>query len=132
MRSYRAAWVSLWVSASRRLFSVSSTLPRTNSLICPLIISSLNCTILLDMVCRLLPECCVVISFYQRPAKPCLFFLFQFCATYCTLSLYEFQYLYYRGIYSFNILFIISIRIILLPSPRISTHIFKILFCLPS
>lgn len=30
---------------------------RTNSLICPLIISSLNCTMLLDMVCRLLSEC---------------------------------------------------------------------------
>ena len=35
----------------------SSTLPRTSSLICPLIISSLNCTMLLDMVCCLLSEC---------------------------------------------------------------------------
>ena len=29
----------------------------TNSFIWPLIISSLNCTMLLDMVCRLLSEC---------------------------------------------------------------------------
>ena len=36
---------------------VSSTLPRTNSLICPLIISSLNCIMLLDMVRCLLSEC---------------------------------------------------------------------------
>ena len=34
-----------------------------------LIISSFSCTIFLDMVCRLLPNVCVVTSFYQRPAS---------------------------------------------------------------
>ena len=43
--------------------SVSSMLPRTNSLICPLITSSLSCTIFSDMVCFLLSEWCVVTSF---------------------------------------------------------------------
>lgn len=44
----------------------SSTLPRTNSFNCPLIISSLNCTIFSDMACLLLSECFGVVTlFYQ-------------------------------------------------------------------
>ena len=47
-------------------FNVSSTLPRTNSLICPLITSSLSCTIFSDMVYSSpFAECCVVTPFYQ-------------------------------------------------------------------
>ena len=42
-----------------------STLPRTNSLIWPLIASSFSCTIFSDIVCCLLSEWCVVTSFYQ-------------------------------------------------------------------
>ena len=56
--------------------ALPSTLPRNNFLICPLIISSLNCTMLLDMVGRLLSNVCVVTSFYQRPASRVHFFLF--------------------------------------------------------
>lgn len=57
------ACISFTALASSRPLSVSSTLPRTKSLICPLIISSLNYTIFSDMVCFLLSECCVVTSF---------------------------------------------------------------------
>ena len=57
-----------------------------------LIISSLNCTMLLDMVCRLLSEWCVVTSFYQRPASRVYFFmLFSICAIYYTLSSVPFE-----------------------------------------
>src|SRR5699024_7984222 len=72
----RAACVNFSASASSSSLRVSSTLPRTNSLICPLIISSLNCTMLLDMVCRLLSNVCVLTSFYQRPASRVYFFAF--------------------------------------------------------
>ncbi|GEM_PF-5071930 len=66
--------------------SVSSTLPRTNSLICPLITSSFNCTIFSDMACCLLSEWCVATSFYQRLQTVSLFISFSICATYSTLS----------------------------------------------
>ena len=62
----------------QRPLSVSSTLPRTNSLICPLISSSLNCTIFSDMVCNLLSEWCVVTSYYQRSANLVSFILLPF------------------------------------------------------
>ena len=43
----------------------SRSLPRTNSLIFPLIISSFICTIISDIVCCLLSEWCIATSFYQ-------------------------------------------------------------------
>ena len=55
---------------------VRSPQPQGDSCICPLIISSLNCTMLLDMVCRLLSNVCVATSFYQRPASRVCFFAF--------------------------------------------------------
>ena len=83
---YRAAWVNFSASASSSSLRVSSTLPRTSSLSCPLITSSFSCTIFSDMVCSpfrmvchdfILPEGC----------KPCLLLSsFQFCETYSTLS----------------------------------------------
>ena len=42
---------------------VTLHMPRTNSLICPLITSSFSCTIFSDIVCCLLSEWCVVTSF---------------------------------------------------------------------
>ena len=51
-----------------------------------LIISSLNCTMLLDMVCCLLSNVCVVTSFYQSLQAMSSFMLFLICASYCTLS----------------------------------------------
>ena len=48
----------------------------TNSLICPLITSSLSCTIFSDMVYRLLSEWCVPTSFYQRSANHVSFYAF--------------------------------------------------------
>ena len=52
------------------------TLPRTNSLICPLITSSFSCTIFSYMVCRLLSEWCVATSFYQSSANHVSFYAF--------------------------------------------------------
>ena len=54
LREERAACVRDSASFSSSSFSVSSTLPRTNSLIWPLIISSFSCTIFSDIVCCLL------------------------------------------------------------------------------
>ena len=54
----------------------------------PLIISSLNCTILLDMVCRLLSNVCVATSFYQRPQAVSTFLPSSICAIYYTLSVF--------------------------------------------
>ena len=51
------------------------SLPRTNSLSCPLITSSFSCTIFSDMVCCLLSEWCVATSFYQRSANHVSFYL---------------------------------------------------------
>jgi hypothetical protein len=56
---------------------VSSTLPRTNSLICPLITSSFSCTIFSDMVCLLLQNGLLRLH-SNRVYKPCLPFLFKF------------------------------------------------------
>ena len=67
-------------------FRVSSTLLRTNSLICALIISSFSCTIFSDRVCCLLSNVCVVTSFYQSLQAMSSFMRFSICATYCTLS----------------------------------------------
>ena len=67
-------------------FRVSSTLLRTNSLICPLIISSFSCTTFSDIVCCLLSNVCVVTSFYQSLQAMSSFMRFSICATYCTLS----------------------------------------------
>ena len=63
-------------SFSSSSFRVSSTLPRTNSLICPLIISSFSCTIFSDIVCCLLSNVCVVTSFYQSLQAMSSFLLF--------------------------------------------------------
>ena len=63
-------------STSSRPLSVFSALPRTNSLSCPLITSSLNCTIFSDTVCILLSEWCVMTSFYQRSANRVSFYPF--------------------------------------------------------
>ena len=65
-------------------FSVSSTLPRTNSLIWPLITSSFSCTIFSDIVCLLLSEWCVVTSFYQSLQAMSSFMRFSICSSYCT------------------------------------------------
>ena len=73
-------------SVSNSSFRVSSTLPRTNSLSCPLIISSFSCTIFSDIVCCLLSNVCVVTSFYQSLQAMSSFMLFPICASYCTLS----------------------------------------------
>ena len=62
-------------SASNSSLSVSSTLPRTSSLICPLITSSFSCTIFSDMVCCLPSEWCVATSFYQRAPNHVSLFL---------------------------------------------------------
>ena len=59
---------------------------RTNSLSCPLIISSFSCTIFSDIVCCLLSNVCVVTSFYQSLQAMSSFMRFSICATYCTLS----------------------------------------------
>ena len=59
-----------------------STLPRTNSLIWPLIASSFSCTIFSDIVCCLLSEWCVVTSFYQSLQAMSSFILFSICASY--------------------------------------------------
>ena len=72
-------------SVSNSSFRVSSTLPQTNSLSCPLIISSFSCTIFSDIVCCLLSEWCVVTSFYQSLQAMSSFMLFSICATYCTV-----------------------------------------------
>ena len=72
-------------SVSNSSFRVSSTLPRTNSLSCPLIISSFSCTIFSDIVCCLLSNVCVVTSFYQSLQAMSSFMLFSICATYCTV-----------------------------------------------
>ena len=61
-------------SCSNSSFSVSSTLPRTNSLIWPLITSSFSCTIFSDMVYRLLSEWCIATSFYQNSANHVSFY----------------------------------------------------------
>ena len=68
----------LLLNGSSSSFSVSSTLPRTNSLSCPLITSSFSCTIFSDMVYRLLSEWCVVTSFYQSSANHVYFYAFFF------------------------------------------------------
>ena len=73
MKEDKASWVSFCASASSSSLRVSSTLPRTNSLSCPLITSSFSCTIFSDMVCCLLSEWCVVTSFYQRAANHVFF-----------------------------------------------------------
>ena len=78
--------MSFSASFSSSSFRVSSTLPRTNSLSCPLIISSFSCTIFSDMVYRLLSEWCVATSFYQSLQAMSSFILFSICASYCTLS----------------------------------------------
>lgn len=57
-------------------FRVSSTLPRTNSLIWPLITSSFSYTIFSDIVCCLLSEWYVVTSFYQSLQAMSSFMLF--------------------------------------------------------
>ena len=67
-------------------FRVSSTLLRTNSLICPLIISSFSCTTFSDIVCCLLSNVCVVTSFYQSLQAMSSFLLVSICAAYLTLS----------------------------------------------
>ena len=72
-------------SVSNSSFRVSSTLPQTNSLSCPLIISSFSCIIFSDIVCCLLSEWCVVTSFYQSLQAMSSFMLFSICATYCTV-----------------------------------------------
>ena len=72
-------------SVSNSSFRVSSTLPQTNSLSCPLIISSFSCTIFSDIVCCLLSNVCVVTSFYQSLQAMSSFMLFSICATYCTV-----------------------------------------------
>ena len=66
--------------------SNSSTLPRTNSLIWPLITSSFSCTIFSDIVCCLLSNVCVVTSFYQSLQAMSSFMRFSICASYFTLS----------------------------------------------
>ena len=63
-------------SLQQAVFWGASTLPRTSSLIWPIIISLFNCTIFSDMVCRLLSEWCVATSFYQRYANRVSFYLF--------------------------------------------------------
>lgn len=82
----RAAQVSFSASASRSSFRVRSTLPRTNSLICSLIISSFNCPMLLDMVCCLRSECVCRNFILPETAGPVYFLLFSICAAYCVLS----------------------------------------------
>ena len=72
-------------SVSNSSFRASSTLPRTNSLIWPLITSSFSCTIFSDIVCCLLSNVCVVTSFYQSLQAMSSFMLFSICATYCTV-----------------------------------------------
>ena len=70
----------------QQFVQVASTLPRTNSLIWPLITSSFSCTIFSDIVCCLLSNVCVVTSFYQSLQAMSSFMRFSICATYCTLS----------------------------------------------
>lgn len=70
----------------QQFVQVSSTLPRTNSLIWPLITSLFSCTIFSDIVCCLLSNVCVVTSFYQSLQAMSSFMRFSICATYCTLS----------------------------------------------
>ncbi len=82
-------WVTTVYRFSSSSFRVSSTLPRTNSLSCPLIISSFSCTIFSDIVCCLLSEWCVVTSFYQSLQAMSFFMRFSICASYCTLSRFE-------------------------------------------
>lgn len=71
-RSYRAAWVSL----SNSSLKVSSTLLRTNSLICSLITSLFRYTIFSDTAYCLLSGWCV--AAYQSSANHVSFYLFYF------------------------------------------------------
>lgn len=64
-----------------------STLPRTNSFICPLIFSSFSCTIISGKVCCLFSECSPLTPFCQD-CKPCPFLsLFQFAQFIVPLSI---------------------------------------------
>ena len=69
---------SFSASASSNSFRVSSTLPRTYSLIWPLDYflrgTLFGCIIFSDMVCFLLSEWCVATSFYQRSANHVSFY----------------------------------------------------------
>ena len=63
----RAAWANFSASCSSSSLRVSSTLPHTSSLSCPLITSSFRCTIFSDIVF----EWCVATSFYQCSVTGC-------------------------------------------------------------
>lgn len=54
---------------------IQNTLPRTSSLICPLITYSFSVTIFSEMVPRLLSNVCVATPFYQLPAHHVFLFL---------------------------------------------------------
>lgn len=73
----------------QQLVKFFSTLPRTNSLGCPLITSTFSCAIFSDMVYCLPSEWCVATSFYQRSANHVSFVYFLICRTCSTLSLAE-------------------------------------------
>lgn len=75
-------YANLSASYSSSSFRVSSMLPRTNSLICPLITSSLSCVIFSDMVCCLLSEWRAATPFYPRSASHVSLYTFLICITY--------------------------------------------------
>ena len=87
----RAAWANFSASCSSSSLRVSSTLPHTSSLSCPLITSSFRCTIFSDIVF----EWCVATSFYQCSVNhvsfcfanlPLLYFNFQPISIYFILN----------------------------------------------
>ena len=67
--------MSLSATASSSSLSVSSTLPRTNSLRCPLITSSFSCTIFPIWFAFSFQMVIATTSFYQRSANHVSFYL---------------------------------------------------------
>ena len=62
------------IDTLRKALQNAATLPRTNSLICSLIISSFSCTIFSDIVCCLLSNVCACNFILPEPASYVFFY----------------------------------------------------------